>query len=253
MPTLRPRRAAARAAETRLRPKRPQVNDVIEILWEDRNEVFRGVISEYKRSASKHLVLYEDGDILYHDLDEYYWKPVGSSSWIVPFSGGMTQTLNIRENKDVSSPPRRKRRRRIITEETSSDEGHASALKNAHTATSTLCQESATPQLHSDAAQSSSADVTADSREAAEVLTGLHQMCYFARKNSYARSEARTEQSFSELLSPTITGSDLSPPCTPLQLASSQGDLEKKKSYDSFNPSHIPPRKRKSLLMSSLP
>lgn len=232
MPTLRPRRVQPTCAQPRTQP---QLGHVIEVFWEDRDQVFRASVQQLDLDTANHLLVYEDGDVLWHHLDDYFWRPMGDGQWVVPFSGGK------RENKESIPQPRPRRRRRVVTEDSQSL--YHQTYQHVHPQKQP-CQDKP--------AQSSTRDLTVDSQQVAESLSQVDRhMSAFVRKDSYARSEARTEQSFSELLSPTTRTSEPSEPNTPtlhLTKAYVNPNATKKRKFEGLHPSLIPPRKRMALV-----
>ena len=85
MPQLRRRRHApqARARPHESPSRMPKLADIVDILWEDRSQVFRGVLQTGR--GSQFTVLYEDGDIFSHDLDDHVWRFAdGMCEWWQP-------------------------------------------------------------------------------------------------------------------------------------------------------------------------
>lgn len=77
MPHLRAARSGARVARgcEAAFSRAPRTNDAVEILWEDRNTYFRGRLKRrLGREGMSFYVVYDDGDVACHNLDDHVWR-----------------------------------------------------------------------------------------------------------------------------------------------------------------------------------
>lgn len=65
--------------------RRPRKGDRVEILWEDRNQTYQGLLR--KRSSRRGWIFevkYDDGDELIEDLDDVHWRLLPGGAWVEP-------------------------------------------------------------------------------------------------------------------------------------------------------------------------
>lgn len=64
----------------------PKTGFLVDVFWEDRNTIFRGLVAtRQSRNKSNFLIHYDDGDSITHDMNDKYWRYVdGAGKWFEP-------------------------------------------------------------------------------------------------------------------------------------------------------------------------